>query len=89
MAHDSSTRVLLVGTRKDGDETTGPVDVGMLSNLVLGRLNSSDMRLASTLVTDKVDDLEEHCFFCIENKRGHTGDPTVRRLHSAKYIHHN
>ena len=31
-------------------------------------------RLASTLVFD-----EEICFFCIENKRGHTGDLTVRR----------
>ena len=67
--------LVLVGTRKDGDETlgVGKVDVDMLSNLILGRLNSRDRRLASALVMDT-----EHCFFCIENKRGHRGDDTVR-----------
>ena len=46
LSHDDSTKVLLVGTHKDGDKKlgSGPVDVGMLSNLVLGRLNSRNQR---------------------------------------------
>ena len=44
LSHDDSTKVLLVGTHKDGDGTSGPVDVGMLSNLILGRLNSRNHR---------------------------------------------
>ena len=87
VTYDSSAKTLLVGTRKDGDETlgVGQVDVDMLSNLILGRLNSRDRRLASALVMDKHNNNEhttpmdtEHCFFCIENKRGHRGDDTVR-----------
>ena len=70
-----ASAIPIVGTRKDGDETlgVGQVDVDMLSNLILGRLNSRDRRLASALVMDT-----EHCFFCVENKRGHRGDDTVR-----------
>ena len=50
VAHDDSTKVLLVGTHKDGDEKpgSGPADVGMLSNLVLERLNSSNQRYRPT-----------------------------------------
>ena len=46
LSHDDSTKVLLVGTHKDGDKKlgSGPVDVGMLSNLILGRLNSRNKR---------------------------------------------